>query len=278
MKTESFQYGSLPLWKISVIEGLAGSFGGFATDAAFYGVDSYKVMAQSGKPIVLSKLYRGIFPVALMGSTPSLGIFFAFYTPMKKITDDYLGAHSSASVLVSSLISAIPSSLIAVPADTVKKRLVLSHSHSLMHTVNDIISLYGYRGLFLGWQANMIKDVPFAIIKMSLYEIMASIYLKLVPSHHKKEELDSIDSAIVGFLSGAATGVLTNPLDCVNTRIKSGELDKFSIWGAHKEIVSRDGWKALFRGVIPRTFIMGFGSTVFWYCFGLVKEYGPEYI
>jgi hypothetical protein len=28
----------------------------------------------------------------------------------------------------------------------------------------------GVNGLFVGWQANLVKDVPFAGIKMSLYE------------------------------------------------------------------------------------------------------------
>lgn len=50
----------------------------------------------------------------------------------------------------------------------------------------------------------------------------------------------------------------------MNTRIKSGELREFTLLRAHSEVVRRDGATALFRGVAPRTFILGVGSTIFW--------------
>jgi hypothetical protein len=53
-------------------------------------------------------------------------------------------------------------------------------------------------------------------------------------------------------------------LDVVNIRIKSGELREFTLLRAHNEVVRRDGATALFRGVAPRTFILGVGSTIFW--------------
>jgi hypothetical protein len=77
-------------------------------------------------------------------------------------------------------------------------------------------------------------------------------------------QLSFIDYGFIGFGSGAMTAVLTNPLDCVNTRIKSGELRQSGIIQAHYEIIQRDGWKALFRGIIPRIFVISCGSSVFW--------------
>jgi solute carrier family 25 S-adenosylmethionine transporter 26 len=68
----------------------------------------------------------------------------------------------------------------------------------------------------------------------------------------------------MGFLSGILTAVVTCPIDCVNTRIKSGELSTSSMIGAHMEIVRKNGAAALFRGVLPRCVIIGFGSMVFW--------------
>jgi hypothetical protein len=129
----------------------------------------------------------------------------------------------------------------------------------------------GARGLFLGWQANILRDVPFVAIKMSLYEGIARAYLrakngvsaaKMITS---ADSLTSIEASGVGFTSGLATAILTCPIDCVNTRIKSGELANFGVVGAHMEIVRKDGVTALFRGVVPRGAILGLGSTVFWY-------------
>jgi Mitochondrial carrier protein len=87
----------------------------------------------------------------------------------------------------------------------------------------------------------------------------------------------------VGFGSGCATSVLTMPLDTVNTRIKSGEMQgmrladalvshnylsipvRFSQLLLQVMIARRDGTLALFRGLVPRTILVGFGSTFFWY-------------
>lgn len=145
----------------------------------------------------------------------------------------------------------------------------------------------GVKRLFLGWQANLIKDVPFVGIKMSLYEGMARVYLCLKDKNINKnltsykdglkdnstktttavnaDALNSLEAAGVGFVSGLLTAVLTCPIDCVNSRIKSGELANFGVISAHMEIIRKDGVGALFRGVVPRGAILGLGSTVFWY-------------
>jgi solute carrier family 25 S-adenosylmethionine transporter 26 len=234
---------------------------------------------------------------------------------MRDILQD-CGVSDSAAVLAASLVNAVPSSIVAVPADVVKKQMLLSSSTSSsasikeMAGVKPVVSVqsiastvyrqHGIRGFFLGWQANMLKDIPFAAIKMSLYESIARLYLRYVvfPSrdegrtrasdnmeterdsdasqHNTHEHLNSDmlnkrDAAIVGFISGAITAVLTNPLDCANTRIKSGELSQFTLVQAHREIVRKDGPLALFRGLLPRTVIIGFGSTVFWFFYAIAS-------
>lgn len=302
--------------------GLGGAFAGISTDLIFYGLDSYKVMKQAssapgqngGAKIKFSKLFQGVLPIAVIGSGPSFGVFFAGYGIMRDILQNS-GVSDSMAVLASSLVNAVPSSIVAVPADVVKKQMLLSSSqHSgsepigtevkkpkitVRSIVHSVYRQHGVRGFFLGWQANMLKDIPFAAIKMSLYESIARIYLRYVVFHdynkakslsqkegseksnastegHHHEHLNSdmlnkTDAAIVGFISGAITAVLTNPLDCANTRIKSGELSHFSLVQAHREIVRKDGAMALFRGLLPRTVIIGFGSTVFWFFYALAS-------
>ena len=111
---------------------------------------------------------------------------------------------------------------------------------------------------------------------MSIYEFVARSYLRYTRGEAATQlgadSLSSREAAFVGFGSGCISSVITNPLDCVNTRIKSGEFADIGLLKAHSEIVRQDGITALFRGVLPRTLMIGAGSTVFWYFFAVFKE------
>jgi len=87
--------------------------------------------------------------------------FFFCYQPIKKFADEYTD-DQALSVLVASIVSSVPSSLVYVPADVVKKRVVLGVNTNATEALKSILKEKGFKGLFLGWQANLVKDVPFA--------------------------------------------------------------------------------------------------------------------
>mmetsp|Transcript_79067 Transcript_79067/g.155115 ORF Transcript_79067/g.155115 Transcript_79067/m.155115 type:complete len:343 (-) Transcript_79067:11-1039(-) len=293
---------------------------GILTEIVFYGLDSYKVVKQMGEKVKFSRLFKGALPIAVLGAGPSYSSFFLFYNPIRNILSEKLGPGSeSVSVLLSSIIAGVPSSVIYVPADVVKKQLLVNSSASAssstatgtstLGVVKQVYRTSGFTGLFLGWQANILRDVPFMVIKMSLYEGIARAYLKYKHKYYSHtststssrtpspvsesvgslgsgdstnstnstysnssdsnivnaDSLSSIEASGVGFISGNLTGIVTCPIDCVNTRIKSGELAHMGVVRAHIEIIKRDGATALFRGLIPRCAILGLGSTLFWY-------------
>jgi solute carrier family 25 S-adenosylmethionine transporter 26 len=265
------------LMRLGIQDGVVGAIAGFTTEFIFYGMDSYKIMRQTspGGKVVYSQIFKGILPIVSLGAIPCYGVFFGFYRPIKKLTDDYFGDSSKLSILISSTLASVPSSICYVPADTMKKRMYLrSGKLSLQQTFASIVQESGYRGFFLGWQANVARDIPFTAIKMSLFEGMTLLYAQVM---HKKEAKDckftNLETATIGFVSGTLTAICTNPLDCVNTRIKSGELEKFNIVQAHIEIIRKDGAKALFRGVVPRSLMVGVGATVFWYIYANTKNF-----
>lgn len=256
--------------------GLSGAIAGTFTEYLFYGLDSYIIMKQTAQPIVMSKLFKGALPISILGSGFSLGTFFFCYGPTKTTLDDKFGpGMEHLSVLIASTISGIPSSIISVPADVMKKELVLSKDKgiSALNTLTELLKNGGVKHLFLGWKVNVIRDVPFAAIKMSCYEGFARAYLTMKKgrygynnNHFTASSLNKVESAGVGLLSGVCTAILTCPIDCVNTRIKTGELAKLHVIQAHLYIIRKDGISALFRGLLPRAAILGLGSTVFWYC------------
>jgi hypothetical protein len=69
---------------------------------------------------------------------------------------------------------------------------------------------HGPRGFFLGTSANLVKDLPFAALKMTLYETATSMYLRM-QGEVEARQLTPPEAALVGFASGSATGIITCP-------------------------------------------------------------------
>lgn len=262
------------LGKMALIDGTCGALAGFCTDFLFYGVDSYKVLLQSGQKVRFSLLFKGVFPMVTLGSIPSYAAFWAFYAPLKCVGEEHLGVDSKSAIFFASIVSAVPSSLIFVPADTMKKQVILGNYNSTWDAFSDIKNRQGYRGLFIGWQANLLKDMPFAF-EVSLFETLSLLYCRTfknqIHASFSEQHLDTKESALVGFASGALMSFVSHPLDCINTRIKSGELQNMGLFKAHKTVIQMDGFRALFRGIFPRTIQTSLGSTVFWYMYSLSK-------
>lgn len=122
------------------------------------------------------------------------------------------------------------------------------------------------------------KDVPFAAVKMGLYEAITRLYVSISEERGFREKLSfplsPSETSGIGFVSGALTGVLTCPLDCINTQLKSGHSPTKSVTGTAASMLrSEAGLASFFRGVVPRTAILGFGSTVFWYFYAVIQTY-----
>jgi len=275
---------------IALQNGFAGAAAGMSAEMIVYGLDSYKVMKQSKQSTFqVSRIFRGVFASALTGAVPSFGLFFAIYAPTKHGMEKVIqrtGTSNSADIIsvvpsiVASFIGGIPASLVAIPADVVKKEMMLGsggHVTSFLSTVKHITRSNGLKGLFAGWRVNILRDLPFAGIKMTLYDLMCDLYKRHIVSVPLSTPLNPYENAGVGFASGAVTGVVTCPMDVVNTRIKSGEFAATNgIIRTHVDIIKmkeNGGVRALFRGVLPRIGVIGVGSTAFWYLYAIFHQF-----
>lgn len=111
-----------------------------------------QVMVQNGSGISLSRVFRGAVPIAMIGSGPSFAVFFGLYAPSKRSLEERMSGGNAA--LLASLIGGVPSSLVAVPADVIKKRILLCGDGKIVSVVHNILKEHGFRGLFVGWQVN----------------------------------------------------------------------------------------------------------------------------
>lgn len=260
-----------------------GAAAGAATDSVLYGLDSWKSQLQSRQGQVdTRRLFRGVGAMAIFGSAPAFGVFFGLYAPLKALASD-AGASPAMAVAAASATAAVPSSLIAVPADVVKKRLQLGLAETPAGAVRQVLRERGgsIRGLFIGYQANLMKDVPFSAFKLSLYEGLTRAYLHVRP--RPEGEATAWEASGIGVASGMVTAVITNPLDVVNTRVKSAQgyggasrgvtcQSDISLWALSKHVVRTEGAAVLMKGLGPRLGMIGVGSGLFWGIHGLAKD------
>lgn len=265
---------SSSLLQISFAESAGGATAGIVADSVLYAIDSAKVRAQSkpgaGKRSV-SILFRGLVPTIFLGSVPVFGSFFFLFAPIREVLKEN---NYDSFIPLASAICAIPATIIGVPADVLKKRLVLGIDPSARVAISRVTSQQGWKGLFAGWHINLLRDLPFASIKIGLYEFLVLQWRQRPSSFHyeassplSNQPISSIGAAICGMASGIGCAILTCPLDVVNTRIKAGSSNtnnSTSIVRVGKEILRKEGVSALFRGVAMRSVVLGIGSSIFW--------------
>jgi hypothetical protein len=242
-----------------------------------------------GRRIEIPKLLNGLGPMVLLGSAPSFGVFFGLYGPTKMYLErDWDRVLSPfAQVLAASVFASVPTSLVGVPADVLKKHMMAT-GESFRGALNSLVGQHGARSLITGWRINVARDVPFVAVKMTLYEGILRQYLGwrqvqgVGASHptavrsekhsHGSQGVSSAESAMVGFVSGMLTAVATQPLDVLNTRSKTSDMAGVDLRHVLLSQVRSGGYAALFRGLAPRILITGLGSTVFWFLYSSVQQ------
>ena len=250
------------LLQTAMAEAAGGACAAVLADSVLYAVDSAKVRTQALKIAGASNwriLFRGMVPTIALGSVPVFGSFFFCFAPMKVKLQDY---DCEALIPFASAICAVPATLVGVPADVLKKRLVLGIDANAGKAISHILSERGWRGLFVGWHVNLIKDLPFAGVKIGFYEMFVS-HWRAWHGLAKSEAIRPSGAAFCGVASGIACGIFTCPLDVVNTRIKADSSSR-SILHVASSILQTEGVASFFRGVAMRSFVLAVGSSIFW--------------
>ena len=135
----------------------------------------------------------------------------------------------------------------------------LSHTHTLTHTLN----------------LTVIRDIPFAALQFSLYDVLkrrawASSSSSSISSQGAASapQLHWLERLLYQSASAALAGGLTTPLDVVKTRLMTQAKGQAQAhyggwWDCLRTIQREEGSSALFHGVRPRVLWLGLGGAVF---------------
>nr|QKY15114.1 s-adenosylmethionine carrier 1 (SAMC1) [Polytomella parva] len=257
-------------WRNTLANVSAGATAGCAVEAALYPIDTIKTRLQSmigggGFKALLQQgggkgLYAGIFS-NLLGVAPASAVFMAFYEPLKNSLKASLPSDRSyQAALIAGAVGGAASSLIRVPTEVIKQRIQTREFHGLVDAVRGVTRTEGLRGLYAGYGAFMLRDLPFDAIQFAAYEKARSIFRTVTG-----REASPAETSVIGACVGGFTAVITTPLDVMKTRLMTqGATGKYSgLLDCVTRIVKEEGPSALMCGWQPRLLWISLGGFVF---------------
>jgi hypothetical protein len=253
--------------------------------------------------LTITKAYRGVLP-ATLGAIPSSALYFGAYEacknflqrqPMFRMTEDASSGVPKSyrhRLLVHALAAASGnalSSIIFVPKEVIKNQMQYQHSVAatkLATSVNSgwtrvvaqIVRTKGLGGLYCGYQATLMRNIPSAILRFCIYEELKWAWhtsrLKQDqlpsqaqhPAHLPRQVTQALSSSSLKFfLAGAVAGAfasgLMTPLDVVKTRLATGTCP-LDVQPCFWHVLRQDGWSGLYAGAGSRMLWSGAFSAI----------------
>jgi hypothetical protein len=248
--------------------------------------------ASSATPHVawhIQRAYVGWWP-AVVGAIPSSALYFGAYESMKQFitrqtTNDSknqvvesfwhrLGIHATAAASGNML-----SSLIFVPKELVKQQMQFQGAGvSFGGVLVQILEKSGVPGLYCGYQATLMRNIPSAMLRFTLYE-------ELKYRWYTSNLATGGDSLLPGeplpfswqlFAAGACAGALASgimtPVDVLKTRMSTGTCP-LGVRSCLLHVVKEQGWKGMYAGAGSRMVWSGAFSAIGFGSFEAAKDF-----
>mmetsp|Transcript_29000 Transcript_29000/g.78485 ORF Transcript_29000/g.78485 Transcript_29000/m.78485 type:complete len:402 (+) Transcript_29000:145-1350(+) len=205
------------------------------------------------RPKGFLEFYAGI-GVAVIGSMPSVGLYFGIYSFCKKSFQEWDPEnYEKRQTLYIGLSAAIGNTIASasrVPYEVVKQKLQTKAYASFADAMRDM----SFRTLFPAGSiaSQTLRDVPYAIVTLLTYEHLKSVWKTRAQNRYPKVPARSWD-LLVGGLSGGLGSYVTNPMDVIKTRLQTdSQLYSGSIRTCAMMTLEEGGPAAFLRGSVPR--------------------------
>ncbi|MCO5607377.1 hypothetical protein L7F22_061573 [Adiantum nelumboides] len=244
--------------------------------------------------------YSGISAV-LVGSMFSSGVYFGTCELGKALLMQVPSFPVFVVPPVAGAFGNIASSAILVPKELITQRMQAGAKGRSWEVFVKIIEKEGLKGLYTGYSAALVRNLPASVLSFSSFEYLKSAWMK----RSGKNRLDPWQSVLSGALAGVISSALTTPLDVVKTRLMTqaraefykasyasptssmatAELQAKIAASTYKGITStlrkiwlEEGWIGLTKGFVPRILYSACFSALGYFAFetarlALVKQH-----
>lgn len=246
--------------------GVAGTFAGIAEETASYPLDlvktrmqvhaesvsAFHVLRQTVRNDGFLGLFKGL-PGPLAASAIVSGCVFGGYgSAINAISHSPHRPHVQ-EILLAGGFAGFLQSFVTCPVDVVKNRMQVGQSHSTFKTFSEIIQNRGIGGLYKGFGATLLRDVPAYAAFFATYEFLKNI------GANPEDEGSFINVVFAGGVAGMVYHTSTYPIDVAKTRLQtqSDTMPMYrGLWDCIKALYRSN---SLFRGFWP-TAIRSFPS------------------
>ncbi|MQL98031.1 hypothetical protein Taro_030734, partial [Colocasia esculenta] len=264
-KTKSLMK-TLSVLERAVIGAMAGGIAGAFTYVCLLPIDTVKTKLQTkGAAQIYSGtldavvqtfrssgvlgFYRGVSAV-IVGSAFSSAIYFGTCELGKSVLAKLPNYPPILIPPTAGAMGNIVSSAIMVPKELITQRMQAGAAGRSWEVLLRIVEKDGILGLYAGYSATLLRNLPTGILSYSSFEYLKSFVLSRTGNSH----LEPAQSVVCGAMAGAISASLTTPLDVVKTRLMTqihGEA-RSRIADTVRQILVEEGWAGLFRGMGPR--------------------------
>ncbi|PRP79405.1 hypothetical protein PROFUN_05294 [Planoprotostelium fungivorum] len=218
-----------------------------------------KIIAAEG----VRGLYRGL-PAQLVGITPEKAIKLTINDYIRYAsTDKKTGKIKLQYEVLAGMAAGLSQVVATNPYEIVKVRLQTQALEGAGRKSGiTVVRELGFRGLFKGSAATLLRDVPFSALYFSLYGNLKAIQLE----KQQGKPLSVLQLFVASSAAGMFAGGLVTPADVIKTRIqvKQGAVPYKGIADCFNRILKEEGPRALYKGAVPRMMIISplFGITL----------------
>ncbi|EPT30403.1 mitochondrial carrier superfamily protein [Toxoplasma gondii ME49] len=216
----------------------------------------------------IARRYYPGFGALAAGAFPSSALFFVTYEGSKQLlAQQEVGRQLSPAVTygLCSTLAEFASCCVRTPFEMLKQQMQLGMHATTTRAIHAIWQRDGWRGFFVGFNATIVRDLPFVGVEMGLWEYLKKYFCSF-PGVSESVVLTSFSSGFAGFLAGAGAAVATTPLDVVKTRLMTQQEGRYQYRGyfdCFSTILQREGYAALFRGLKIRVIWVALGGALF---------------
>jgi len=244
---------------------IAGGIAGTASVVVGHPFDTIKVRLQTSSSVAftsnLSSLYRGMAAPLSTAAVVNALIFSSFgYSSRlwdKAFESNNMNSLDLQKSFVCGSFAGLVQAVVICPMEHIKCRLQVTNGPSYSgptHVVSEILANHGIRGLFRGWCSTLWREVPAFGMYFVTYDYVKDSINSKLRSYDPTHSHSWMASAISGGISGSLTWAMIYPFDIIKTKIQTAPLhstkpSQSKIWYVAKDIVTKHGWRHLFRGL-----------------------------
>lgn len=247
----------------------AGTIGGVAGIIAGHPLDTVKVRLQTSatgenpsvlralRQIVATEGPQGLFKGLLspiLSNAPINAVVFGVQGAVARALREASGREklSPSQSLVTGAAAGLVQTVFAAPSEHVKIQQQVNRSNVGQSTIEcgrQLLRAHGLRGLFRGWEACLLRDMPSFGIYFFAYEVSKETLTQGQPENETDLHL-----LLAGGVAGSASWFVCQPIDVVKSCVQSqGFVNERTAWQ-----LARDHYRA--EGA--QYFLKGFGATM----------------